>query len=306
MALKEINEQLSNDRGPQESERVTINVYEALTRFFKLHEEMQKTGLLTVQVICDIHRALMVEIPKDLKSAGEIRTGDAYVSWNDEQYWYPQALYAEQMFYACIDHHNKHMEQYKKLANEGPSAKLFSHLFRCAARLLFDFVDAHPFGNGNGRMCRLLANYVLTLITPFPVALYSNTGSGREDYLNAIVECREDRKKGPGTLAAMLIEGTWRGWKNLFSILEQNKLLTPVPKVIPPVVVERSDSIQQWYEKIAEVLKRFNVEFQSDIVDSITKAMDEVNVSTDDQDDVAHRIKVTLPGGVELHLHVYN
>ena len=26
-------------------------------------------------------------------------------------------------------------------------------LFKCAARLLFSFVDAHPFGDGNGRMC---------------------------------------------------------------------------------------------------------------------------------------------------------
>ena len=40
---------------------VTVNIYEALKRFFKLHDtdEMSRTGKLTVEQICDIHRVLM-------------------------------------------------------------------------------------------------------------------------------------------------------------------------------------------------------------------------------------------------------
>ena len=100
------------------------------------------------------------------------------------------------------------------------------------------------------------------------------------------------QEKGPHVhWLPCLIEGTWRGWKNLFSILEQNKLLTLMPKIIPPIVMERSDSVQQ---KSAKVLKWFNVEFQSDKVDSITEALDKVHVSINDRDDVADRIKVKL------------
>ena len=123
----------------------------------------------------------------------------------------------------------------------------FGYLFKCAAQLLFDFVDAHPFGDG--RMCCLLANYVLSLITPFPVAPYdSGEGrSGRKDYVDAIVECRKNRDKGPGTLAAMLIEGTWRGWKIL---LEKHDFFTSMINPIGPVAVCKSDDIQVRNEKI--------------------------------------------------------
>ena len=41
-----------------------------------------------------------------------------------------------------------------------------------AARLLFSFVDAHPFGDGNGRMCRLLANYVNIASSHFRTSLH--------------------------------------------------------------------------------------------------------------------------------------
>ena len=92
-------------------------------------------------------------------------------------------------------------------------------LFKCAARLLFSFVDAHPFGDGNGRMCRLLANYVLSQITVFPVGLYHKSRperSGRDDYIEAIIHCREHPEEGPGKLAAMIVESAWHGWKELF------------------------------------------------------------------------------------------
>ena len=61
----------------------------------------------------------------------------------------------------------------KKLSSiEKNSQEEVDHVFKCASRLLFDFVDTHPFLDGNGHMCRLLASYVLNLITPFPVSLY--------------------------------------------------------------------------------------------------------------------------------------
>ena len=310
MGVYKNGEKQSNDSGGRGSETVTINIYKALEQFHKFHEEMENTGKLTVPRICDFHRVLMADIPEHCKRAGEMRKNIAYVLWDQRYHTYPDPAIVEILFDACIDHHSIHMTRYKKLAEKGPSVESFSYLFRCASRLLFDFVDAHPFSDGNGRMCRLLANYVLTLITPFPVALYMSSTcggrSGREDYLNAIVECRMKRKKGPGTLAAMLIEGTWRGWKNLFSILEQNNLLTPTVKVIGPIVVKKSEDVQQRNERMMKVFKRFSVEVQSDMVERITKAINDANVSADDQDDNADIKRITLCVGIELHLHIYN
>ena len=280
---------------------VTINVYKALTKFFALHEEMSNTGKLTVQQICDIHGILMDNLHED---AGEPRgTTEAFVIWNDESYVYPKPEVAKKLFYTSIDHHCEHMTQYrKKFAEKGPGVEAFGFLFKCAARLLFDFVDAHPFGDGNGRMCRLLANYVLSLITPFPVALYSSGEgrSGREDYLNAIVECRDHRDKGPGTLTAMLIEGTWRGWKSLFRILEQRNL-TPL---IPLAVVRKSDAVDVTNKKITEALKQCKVEVKPDMLKVVTKTINKAHRDPSGNDAV--REVVTLSEGIHLYLHIYD
>ena len=211
-----------NERGKigikEEEERMmeTINIYKALQYASKLREEMENTGKLTVQQICDIHKVLMTGLRDD---AGDIRKHRVYTltGKDKEIHLYPEPVVAEQILYACVDHHCIQMSRRLSSPNELLSATNVEFIFKRAARLLFDFVDAHPFGDGNGRTCRLLANYVISLITPFPVVPCCGEGSNmKDDYLKAIIECRDHRDKGPGALASMLIEDTWRGWKRLF------------------------------------------------------------------------------------------
>ena len=208
--IKEINQRMME----------TINIYRALEYTSKLREEMENTGKLTVQQICDIHSVLMAGLRDD---AGEIRKHRVYTlsGKNKEIHLYPEPAVAEQILYACVDHHciqmSRHLERLSS-PNEQLSITNVEFIFKRAARLLFDFVDAHPFGDGNGRTCRLLANYVISLITPFPVVPCCGEGRNmKDDYLRAIIECRDHRDKGPGALASMLIEDTWRGWKRLFT-----------------------------------------------------------------------------------------
>ena len=203
----------------KEEEKIeAVNICRALEHVSKLREEMDNTGILTVQQICDIHRVLMAGLKSD---AGEIRKHAVYTLCGKEKeiHVYPEPLIAEQILYACVDHHCIQMSLLAKLLPEELlSITNVEFIFKRAARLLFDFVDAHPFGDGNGRTCRLLANYVVSLITPFPVTPSLGEGKNmKDDYLKAIIECRDHREKGPGALASMLIVDTWRGWRRLFA-----------------------------------------------------------------------------------------
>ena len=154
---------------------LVVNLYEALERFNTLYNDVPKhqwpkdepknTRVLTVEVIREIHDILLTGL-KDEISPGELRKGPAHVKWNKEVYNYPNPEDAEKLFFACVDYHNTRItECCRRITDEVPSVEVFGYLFKCAAQLLFDFVDAHPFGDGNGCMCCLLANCAVTYYT---------------------------------------------------------------------------------------------------------------------------------------------
>ena len=225
LQCKERLNEYSSTVGMDKERMESTNIFNALKYTNKLSGEMEKSGKLTVQQICDIHQVLMKGLKDD---AGEIRKHDVYTIYGkgSEIHLYPKSIVAEQIFYACVDHHCFQMSRLAELSpDELLSTRNVEFIFKRAARLMFDFVDAHPFGDGNGRACRLLANYVISLITPFPVTpSYGEDSEMKENYLKAIIECRDHRDKGPGALASMLIEDTWKGWKKLFESFNQAQI----------------------------------------------------------------------------------
>ena len=271
---------LPDDQDAKRSEKETMNTYRAMKEFHEKHTEMEHTGLLTVQEICDIHKVLLNGLHED---NGEIRTTDTYTHWANGVHFYPPPEIATQRFYALIDHHNMYMSVRQP---DKDSEEYTGYIFKCAARLLFEFVDTHPFGDGNGRMCRLLANYVVGLITPFPVALYHTSNprrSQRDDYVNAIVRCREHPEEGPQGLAAMLVEGAFRGWESLFKNLEGMQMLEP-GIVIGPIVVKKSTcDTKDTYERVNRIwhsAQKMGVTVDKEqVIKSIVGATKETDVS---------------------------
>ena len=202
---------------PLQRERCeTVNTYKALTTTAELCNEMERTGMITVQQITDIHRILMAGLHR---KGGEIRDTNVYTITPDgERYSYPSHELVEDKLYNVIDHHNIHMKQLQEPTLSTYDKLVF--LIKAAAWLLFNFVDTHPFTDGNGRMCRLLAGYTMMVMTPFPIHPYyvkkdtqSTSSSSRQDYINAIVSCRRHSNQEPSLVAALLVDGLYHSWQ---------------------------------------------------------------------------------------------
>ena len=280
----------------------TINIFKAMKHLFELHEEKEKKGLIAVEEINDTHRILL----KDLHSnPGKIRETVAFTQWNNEDHYYPPPELVDLLFYALIFHHTECVEYLHQSDTE--SEEYTENVFKCAARLMFEFVDAHPYGNGNGRMSRLLASYVLRLITPFPVTIYHSdeSRSAYDDYVNAIVRCRDNPEEGPRALAAMLVEGAWYGWKKLIAFVEKSSEVSMVIK--KRLFQEKGEEyISQELGRYWKALEMKGIKMsKEDVTKKVVEVVSEVN-TTSLACHLYMETKIQLETDIHFFLNVYN
>ena len=293
----------SIDSLSEKKHKETMNTYDALDKFHRVRGEMEQSGLLTVQLICEVHRTLMEGLHD---KAGKIRETVVHTTYQDKLHFYPPPEKVETRLYALVDRHNIYVEG---SPTDNQSVEYILHVFKMAARLMFEFVDTHPFGDGNGRMCRLLANYAISHITPFPVGVYHSKNpdrSGRDDYIQAIVSCRDNPAVGPGDLAAMLIDSAYWGWKNLFYNLERREELQP-GIVLGPVVLQKSkpDKVAERVQRILPSLLKEGVQVdEATVVRQAEAATQEANVSQSNP--LVPDIRtIAINGSTKLKLEVY-
>ncbi len=295
--IQKILEEMKS-KDPSQVEKETVNTYTAMKKIFKLNAEMNDTGLLTVDQINAVHKVLLDSLHP---CCGTIRDTQVFTSHDGGLHFYPPPEKVEGLLYALIDHHNISMES---LPEDMNSLEYTTKVFKCAARLLFDFVDTHPYGDGNGRMCRLLANHITGLITPFPVSLYHKRGdrSDRDDYINAIVRCRNNPSEGPRELAAMLVEGAWHGWKKLFENIDRQAIMS--------VVVKKSLIGYEYVQKkVQRIKKDIECKYPDISIEKvISKTIEKVKeVDTDGLDKSQYLpIPIAMNGHCLFDLHLYN
>ena len=101
-------------------------------------------------------------------------------------------------------------------------------LYNLAALLFVQLITVHPFDVGNGRTLRLLANFVLSAITPFPIPAYVEDGiRTHRTYIDAIMAARNladvmlTRVNPPEDLAALFIESAWQSWQELMTWVDR-------------------------------------------------------------------------------------
>ncbi|KAL9658371.1 hypothetical protein ABK040_015691 [Willaertia magna] len=152
--------------------------------------------LLTQGMLFECHSLLMEGC---INNNGQLRTKSAFtIRENNQIHGYVDPKLVENRCSGLIDFYNSIVDR-----NDLNIEKLF----KLAAYLAFNFVDIHPFSDGNGRMCRILANHPLSLLFPFPVSF--STEENNSIYIKAIERCRYSNYHFPEDLTYMLIENAY-------------------------------------------------------------------------------------------------
>ena len=190
----------STDVGSIISQPDRIKV-EAVLAKLSDHYGIGRGGPLTSEDSDDIYRRVVAELPPTfhmypLKTPGMIE--DAL-----------QQLYEKQMRWFEVFNAKYTDEALKDCQTLQDALWL---LARIAAYSLFQFVCLHPFCDGNGRMCRLIASAIMSAIVPFPTGLACEQVPGvmtHKVYVDAIVDCRQRGNQEPVELATLIVEGAY-------------------------------------------------------------------------------------------------
>ena len=107
---------------------------------------------------------------------------------------------------------------FKESVNKANLNEKLKSVFKIAAWFVFEFLDLHPFSDGNGRLARLLCNYILTssLGTPFATPIFNLS---IQEFEQVLVETRSSGDKR--NLTNMIIRCQWDTWKQFIKDVTQ-------------------------------------------------------------------------------------
>ena len=191
-------------------------------------------GLLAVEIIQGFHELALKDLIDANRYAapGRFSTTTRKTEYEGSIRYYPTYATEEEAFnrvQRIVDQSNQMMEKINRCDS---TIDHYKWLFRLATMVLFEFVTVHPFSDGNGRISRLLACYIMMTLTPFPVPIYNvYSTTNRDDFIHAVVkyqiqlETDPQSFEGPSDLLSMLIESTYCAW------LQYEKYLKPAEKI---------------------------------------------------------------------------
>ena len=216
------------------NQQETLNVkkaYEDLLQKIESEEKTSDYGLIEKSLLQETHRILMEGKPGSTVR-GKFSNEERYNDFSEKRYYYQQPEDMEKAVDNLLDKYNVMFD----LCTRDGLKELddFYYLFKTCAWLLFELLDLHPFGDGNGRLCRILCSYSLSKFTPFPTPMYNVwTESSKIDYNQALVDTRECKDaegndipilfRQPTALTTMIIECSYYGWGKFFEALDGNK-----------------------------------------------------------------------------------
>ena len=212
------------------TEREPLNIQETRNYLFDEVKKVQGSdeakklhGLLEINLVKYAHSLVLkdIELPEGYTRPGTISNKRRITYFEHKMYEYASPKGLEQKVQTLLDRYNDLITHCVKEAVDNLEDQMYK-MFKTCGFLLFELLDLHPFCKGNGRLCRLLCNYVLSSVTPFPTPIYNGwSESKKDDYYQALVDARESTTRHPKSLTTMIIESNYHGWKKFFEFLEE-------------------------------------------------------------------------------------
>ena len=134
--------------------------YEHLLDKIKREEEPRNYGLMERSLrLQETHRILLQGVPlgDSRTKPGIFSNQRRFADFEGESYNYPHLPEPEQMENAVYAIVEKCSTRFDCCTKEGlKDFDDFYYVFKTCAWMLFELLDLHPFGDGNGRLCRIL------------------------------------------------------------------------------------------------------------------------------------------------------
>ncbi len=163
----------------EESEGTSENILrlrEALIKAREYYLSMGKVPYITLPLLNELHTIIL---PRHLRP--RLRNSNVYTSYKNRIHVYPEHWNLKDQILATCDLCNRLINNLKVL--EQTNQLTLQTLSEVTALIVFNIISIHPYVDGNGRLCRVIAAYLLFLITDDPKVI--------KDWTLSLVTIRE-------------------------------------------------------------------------------------------------------------------
>jgi fido (protein-threonine AMPylation protein) len=194
-----------------------INLYSAWSFLCSLivsnlQQDSESRGWLDILWLKQLHERLMSGLIDEqlCTRPGVFSLAPRSANYKGHEHFYPHFTNEKEWFDALqpvLDRFNALIQHVKQTDYPG---KILD-LCKCATWILYHIVSLHPFSDGNGRLSRFLASFVLTLFCPFPCAVFDireSTDSSHMSFIDSIIYAR-DNHSDLSYLFALIIDSVW-------------------------------------------------------------------------------------------------
>ena len=202
--IEHTHERITKDYKLRKQIDETTNLYKGYKHLAEEIDQLNKEerqlclGLIDVDnFVLGLHKTLMNNVMDDSKTIpGHFSINERSASFKGDRHTYPRfatEVVAYTAIQTLVDKYADILEEIRKIPDEPKNEeKKIKYMFKCASLFLFGFLTLHPFGDGNGRLARLLCSYSLLTFSPFLTPIFNVFSPSEEmDYVDALVNARQ-------------------------------------------------------------------------------------------------------------------